>query len=111
VGFQIRRKTTPPRHCRVVPSFTGGQSHALSPPRRGGVARSDGVVRFQIRRKTTPPRRRRVVPSFAGGQSHTHSPPRRGATVLVPGLEVWIPGCISSCHGVEDGQDLAHASY
>src|SRR5690606_21359947 len=42
-GVVDRGRTTCPRHCRVLPSFTGGQNLKLSPPRRGGVARSDGV--------------------------------------------------------------------
>src|SRR5690606_4685744 len=46
-GGVQRRRTTPPRHCRVLPSLTGGQRPEHSPPRRGGVARSDGVVQLQ----------------------------------------------------------------
>src|SRR5690606_41537343 len=42
-----------PRHCRVLPSFTGGQNQTPSPPRRGGVARSDGVVGFETPQATT----------------------------------------------------------
>src|SRR5690606_34051867 len=45
-GGVQRRRTTCPRHCRVLPSFTGGQRPEHSPPHRGGGARSDGVVGF-----------------------------------------------------------------
>src|SRR5690606_18343126 len=43
-GVVDRGRTTCPRHCRVLPSFTGGQRSFFSPPRGGGVARSAGVV-------------------------------------------------------------------
>src|SRR5690606_24727086 len=45
-GFWIRNHPSAPRSRRLCPSFAGGECSLLSPPRRGGVARSAGVVGF-----------------------------------------------------------------
>src|SRR5690606_16233797 len=92
----------------------GGQNPTHSPPRRGGVARSDGVVGFEVR-KTTPPRRSRVVPSFTGGQSSTHSPPRRGGVARSAGVvgfevrETTPPRQRRVVPSLAGGQNLTHS--
>src|SRR5690606_19413751 len=58
------RAAGPPVRGTVAscPPPRGGQNPTRSPPRRGGVARSAGVVGF-TRRRTTRPRHCRVLPS------------------------------------------------
>src|SRR5690606_28128483 len=70
---------SPQDHLSATPSRPAllheeGKVNQLSPPRRGGVARSAGVAGFQVRRRTTCPRHRRVLPSSTRRARSTNSP-------------------------------------
>src|SRR5690606_28444331 len=69
------------------------QTPFLSPPRRGGVARSDGVVGFEAPKwcrpgAAGPPVRDTVAscPPQRGGQTPFLSPPRRGGVARSDGV-------------------------
>src|SRR5690606_26152945 len=105
--WRFSSPTTPRRRSRrLCPSFAGGERSPLSPPRRGGVARSAGVVAFQFLHHPSAPvtsplprlRRGGALSIFPASSRRGGAKRRGGAALVAPHTPSAAPFLLLGLH-------------